>query len=272
MISNSLPTFNFLIFFFSLPEEIIWFEPPTVCRWETISESEISEHIENKSTNGIPLSTQHSIKTMSRKTERSDVSITDFNLLRIPPKIDINFIIQNIIVPRLPDGYTIILSEFSRSSAHFSEAHRIKSDRIQIQSTNDFLIPTNSPRFLHPKRTLKFNVKIVERNPCETKPNEREYLLSQLIQDLDDLYDKQQPQNQIIKQMDEITDNLSMSLHDEHGSDQVENESNPDDMIFRYEEFPWNKKVENVPEVIEPIEESEDEFEESDDDDDDDDG
>ncbi|XP_031626289.1 protein CASC1-like, partial [Contarinia nasturtii] len=217
------------------------------------------------------LKTQRSIKTTSRHFKSTEVNIIDFNLLRIPPKIDINFIVQDIIVPRLPDGYTIALSEpKSRpaSSVLFSDdATSVKRDRIQIQSTKDFLIPTNSPRFLHPKRTLKFSVKILERKPIDVNADENEYLFSQLLQDLDDMYDKQQPQ--ITKQMEEISDILSMSISDEQGSDQQDVESNTDDMLFKPEEFTWNlnKKVEVVPEVIEPVEEeSEHEFEESDDD------
>lgn len=234
-----------------------------------MSETEISERIENKPFT--ELTTQRSIKTVSHHSDRTEVSITDFNLLKIPPKIDINFIIQDIIVPRLPDGYTIALSEpKSRpaTSVIFSDdATHVKRDRIQIQSTKDFLIPTNSPRFLHPKRILKFSVKILERNSIDVNRDENEYLFSQLLQDLDDMYDKQQPH--IIKQMEEISDILSMSIPDEQGSDQQDVESNTDDMLFKPEEFAWNlnKKVEVVPEVIEPVEEeSEHEFEESDED------
>lgn len=235
-----------------------------MCRWENISETEISERIENKSTNG-QLTTQRSIKAMSTKSGPTEVCITDFNLLRIPPKIDINFIIQDIIVPRLPDGYTIALSESKSrpNSALFVENQIMQKNPSQIQSSTDFLIPTNSPRFLHPKRTLKFNVKIIERKPSVHLSNEKEYLFSQLLQDLDDLYDKQQPQ--ITKQMEEISDILSVSLSNGDESDHMENESNADDGMFRVEEFPWNKKIESVPEAIEPVVESEDEFEESDD-------
>lgn len=255
-----------------LPEEIIWFEPPTVCRWESIAETEASERIENKS-NTDQLSTRRSVRMVSRKTERTEVTITDFDLLRIPPKVDINFIIQDIIVPRLPDGYTIALSEPKsrpNSSTLFMDDTQIaRNNRITIEPTKDFLIATDSPRPLHPKRKLKFDVKIVERKPTlneigESSVNEHEYLLSQLLQDLDELCDKQHPQ--ILKQMENISDILSESMPDEQGSDQAEGDSSVDDLAFRVEEFPWNKKVETVPEIIEPIEEdSDEEFEESED-------
>lgn len=234
-----------------------------------MAETEVSERIENKSSND-QLAHQRSIKTVFRRSKRTEVCIPDFNLLRIPPKIDINFIIQDIIVPRLPDGYSIVLSEpKSRpsSSAMFSnENDTVKKEPIQIESTKDFLIPTNSPRPLHPKCHSKFIVKVLHGKPCESNPNEPEYLFSQLLQDLDDLHDKQQPQIQ--KFMEEMSEILSASLSDEQGSDQQETESNTDEMLFKTEDFTWNlnKKVEPVPEVVEPIEEdSEDEFEDSDD-------
>lgn len=228
-----------LYLLFSLPEDIIWFEPPTVCRWETVAETEVSEKIENKSSND-QSSAKRPIKIVSRKTERAQVNITDFNLLRIPPKIDINFIIQEIIVPRLPDGYTISLSEpkSQSNSTVFSsgELQTLKQKQDQILSTKDFLIPTNSPRQLHPKRKLKFDVKIVERVPIEQNSDREtkcEYLFSQLLQDLDDLCDKQQPL--IEKQMDEISENLSVSVPDEQGSDQQDAE--PDDSPFKSRDF-----------------------------------
>lgn len=205
---------------------------------------------------------------VSRHTKRTEVTITDFNLLKIPPKIDINFIIQEIIVPRLPDGYIIAMTEPKsrpNSSAIFSDdSDVVKKDCILIESTKDFLIPTNSPRPLHPKRNLKFSVKILERKSSES--NEREYLFSQLLHDLEELHEKQQPQIQ--KFMDEMSEILTASLSDELGSDQQETESNTDEMLFKTEDFTWNlnKKTETVPEVIEPIEEeSEDEFDDSDD-------
>lgn len=251
-----------------LPEEIIWFEPPTVCRWETLAETEASEKIENKPT--CQLTTQRSIKNVSQKLHKSEVTIVDFNLLRIPPKIDINFIIQDVIVPRLPDGYTIVLSEPKsrcQSKALFSiEKPTTTTECVQIKSTEDFLIPTNSPRALHPKRRLKFDVKVIERTVNELSLNEPEYMFSQLLRDLDDLHDKQLPQIQ--RQMDELSEILSVSLPDELTSDQGDNESTADDMLFKGDDFAWNltKKTEIIPEAIEPVaDESDDDFNESDD-------
>lgn len=211
------------------------------------------------------------MKKVAQKLQKSEMTVMDFNLLRIPPKIDINFIVQEIIVPRLPDGYTMVTSEpkpRSRSKALFSiEPQTTKKDKdSQIKSTADFLVPTNSPRALHPKRRLKFDVKVIERSADEPKSDEPQYMFSQLLRDLNDLYDKQMPQIQ--KQMDELSEILSVSLPDEQTSEQGDIEPNADDFLFKTDDFSWNltKKTEVIPDVIETVaEESDDECDESDD-------
>lgn len=268
LINSKLIPKCFFLFHFSLPEEIIWFEPPTVCRWESLAETEVSEKIENKPTTS-QLTKQRSIKNVSQKQQKSEVSIVDFNLLRIPPKIDINFIIQEIIVPRLPDGYTIVLSEpkirRNQSQALFSvETQTDKKKTVEIESTEDFLVPTNSPRSLHPKRRLKFDVKIIERKDNGQSFGGKEYMFSKLLQELEDLNNKQQPQIQ--KQMDELSEILSVSLPDEQTSDQGDIEPTGDDLLFKADDFAWNinKKPEVAPEVIEPVAEESEDDEESD--------
>lgn len=267
------------IFIYSLPDDIIWFEPPTVCRWEIVAETEVSEQIENKSVNNGESQAvyQRPIKMISRKTQPSQVNIVDFNLLRIPTNIDINFIIKEIIVPRLPDGYSIALSEpkyrpSSGNSAPFTikkQQSIHKKDSAQIDGVKDFLIATNSPRQLHPTRKQKFIVHIMDRNVDDTKPNEREYLFSQLLQDLDDLNDKQQPL--VEKQFDEISDNLSASLSDDASNDS-DAQLNADDSFQRIEEFPWQALTRRgtMPDIT-PQANEPDENESDDDGDDDDD-
>lgn len=260
---------------FSLPEDIIWFEPPTVCRWETVAETEVSEQVENKSINeqSAIMVQERPIKMVYRITQHSQLCIADFNLLRIPSNVDINFIIKEIIVPRLPDGYAITLSEppnrgagSSSKIAPFSNENQVnrKNEHVPIDTMKDFLIATNSPRQLHPKRKLKFDVKILDRKCNESKSiAEREYLFSQMLQDLDDLHDKQQPL--IEKQMDEISEILSASTSDDPSNDS-DAQLNVDDTFHRIEEFPWQltrrgTMADITPQVVEP--------EESDDDDDD---
>lgn len=207
---------------------------------------------------------------VSRKMNRSQLNIVDFNLLRIPSNVDINFIIKEIIVPRLPDGYTIALSEpsdWSKSRPFtIGNTSNRKKSTTQIDDFKNFLIPTNSPRPLHPKRKLKFDLHILDRKDSESKSTEREYLFSQLIQDLDDLNDKQQPL--IEKQMDEISDNLSASLSDDASNDS-EVPLNADDSFHRIEEFPWQLTRRGTipdikPQVVEPVENDDDDDEDTD--------
>lgn len=206
--------------------------------------------------------------------QRSHVSIVDFNLLRIPSNVDINFIIKEIVVPRLPDGYTIALSKpnYRPSTSKitpFSIENQCNGKKryTQIDTLKNFLIATNSPRPLHPKRKLKFDVKIVDRKDDHSKSNEHEYLFSRLFQDLNELHDKQQPM--IEKQMDEISEILSVSMSDgDNASNDSDAQLNVDDSFHRIEEFPWQLTrrgtvADLAPQVIQP--------EESDDDDDDDD-
>lgn len=260
---DAISTLSFL----SLPDDIIWFEPPTVCRWETVAETEVSEQIENKSANGESTQVyQRPVKMVSRKVQPSHVNIVDFNLLRIPSNVDINFIIKEIIVPRLPDGYTIALSEpMYRPSSGKIELFTIEKQSIysqdpaQINGANDFLIATNSPRQLHPTRKLKFNVHILDRKVDDSKLNACEYLFSKLLQDLDDLSDKQQPL--IEKQMDEISENLSASLSD--AASDSDAQLNADDSFQRIEEFPWQltrrgTMPDITPQAIEPDESDDD--------------
>lgn len=240
-----------------LPDDIIWFEPPTICRWETIQETEISEKIENKTAE---LIRQRSMRSMLKKPrQRSEIVIEDFDLLRIPSRVDINFIIQEVIVPRIPDGYTIALSNIpTRRNSLIVEPECPK-----IDSAKDFLIPTDSPRPLHPKLASKVKIKIIDRKVKED-PDRIEYLFSKLIQDLDDLRNKQIPQ--IERQMDEISELLSASVPDEQNSDSGDAEPQTDDMSFlRSDEYAWglSKKPETVKETKTPSDESDDDSEDS---------
>lgn len=248
-----------------------------MCRWETIAETEVSEQIENKSINGESAAAvyQRPIKMVSRKVQSTQMNIVDFNLLRIPTNVDINFIIKEIIVPRLPDGYTIALSEPKNRSNNSANATPLtikkqssrKNDTAQIDGVNDFLIATNSPRQLHPTRKLKFNVLILDRKVNESKSNEREYLFSQLLHDLDDLNDKQQPL--VAQQMDDISENLSASISDDNASQDSDAQLNADDGFHRIEEFPWQlTRRGTMPDITaQTIEPEENESDDGDDDD-----
>lgn len=77
----------------------MWFEPPTVCRWEWPKETNYSE---SKNT-----SKKYKMKQIKKKTTQPPRLIEDFNLFNIPAGLDMYCIMQDFVVPRLPNGYCI---------------------------------------------------------------------------------------------------------------------------------------------------------------------
>lgn len=93
---------------FRLPEDtIMWFEPPTVCRWEWPEETNYSERRKNA---------KKSKTKFKHKQSKPPRIIEDFNLFNIPSGLDMYSIMQEFVVPRLPNGYSI-------------KIHRVVGDR-----------------------------------------------------------------------------------------------------------------------------------------------
>lgn len=135
------------------------------------------------------------------------------------------------------------------------------------------LIETNSPRPLFPKVTIKRELNVVEKidrsssivTDCSNNENDNSserssdsikkvYMFSKLLKDLDELNELQYPYPE--KQIDEISESLSMSVEEE----EVETEADFTSISFlRTNDFPWNfnKKPEKSDEQP-PEEESED--------------
>lgn len=76
----------------------MWFEPPTVCRWEWPHETNLLERKKNR---------KKSKTRAKRKTSVPPKIIEDFNLFNIPSGLDMYCIMQEFVVPRLPNGYSI---------------------------------------------------------------------------------------------------------------------------------------------------------------------
>lgn len=76
----------------------MWFEPPTVCRWEWPDETNYSERKKN---------TKKSKTKLKLKVHKKPKIIEDFNLFNIPSGLDMYCIMQEFVVPRLPNGYSI---------------------------------------------------------------------------------------------------------------------------------------------------------------------
>lgn len=77
----------------------MWFEPPTVCRWELPEETNYSEHKK--------VSKKSKTKQLKKKHSQPPRIIEDFNLFNIPSGMDMYCIMQEFVVPRLPNGYSI---------------------------------------------------------------------------------------------------------------------------------------------------------------------
>lgn len=92
---------------FRLPEEVMWFEPPTVCRWETAEETKISELLEKKRN-------LHSAKKKRAAHKRQPPKvIKDFDLLNMPSGLDLYCLMQEFVVPRLPNGYMVKMGKIT---------------------------------------------------------------------------------------------------------------------------------------------------------------
>lgn len=76
----------------------MWFEPPTVCRWEWPEETNYSDRKRN---------TEKSKTKSKHKLSNKPKIIEDFNLFNIPSGLDMYCIMQEFVVPRLPNGYSI---------------------------------------------------------------------------------------------------------------------------------------------------------------------
>lgn len=154
----------------------------------------------------------------------------------------------------------LLLSTDSREPATIST----RPSSVNIKHA---LIETNSPRPLFPKVTIKRELNVVEKidrsssivTDCSNDTNDlsersndsakKVYMFSKLLKDLDELNELQYPYPE--KQMEEISESLSMSVEEE------EMETEPDFSIsfLRTNDFPWNfnKKPEKSDE--QPVEE-----------------
>uniref|UniRef100_A0A1B0CGU5 Axonemal 84 kDa protein n=1 Tax=Lutzomyia longipalpis TaxID=7200 RepID=A0A1B0CGU5_LUTLO len=216
-----------------LPENVLWFEPPIVCRWECRADVEETLREDNEDIEGLLGETTAPDHTVGQKVKSppSVIEIRDFNLLFIPPRIDLYALMLDFVVPRLPDGYGVKIEDVTGERKNSLMKYTIKEGVIH---------PTNSPRSLHPKVRLKKTLRILVRkssqdttesqspssSPTPSTDDEEEekvpqnfrrvsvsmgssgkYMLSQFIRDLDQLIELQTPH--LEAKIEEIASNLS---------------------------------------------------------------
>lgn len=213
----------------------MWLEPPTVCRWETPLETKVSEKMDNKKPDADKVPEISETKKVIKK--RKEKIIHDFNLLDIPVGIDIGSLMDEFVIPRIPDGYTIQINDkfVRRKSSVAMTIESIETKRPEIipakpiTHIRDALKETESARPLHPHVTLKRPLKILE---CESIQKEPIYMFSKLLNDLNELCELQKPT--IAKRIEEISDKLSEMASEETGNCDVESEMN-------YSEYSFNR-------------------------------
>lgn len=215
-----------------LKDNVLWFEPPIVCRWETAEETKISEELikaEERRKNSKEVNDssdddkldeteprrQSNEKIRKKKVPRKVRKIQDFNLIDIPSNIDIYFLMRYFVVPRLPDGYGVNI-EMGRNERKSSILRHIKNDTNDMgsdstikkrngpSSINDILYKIDEPRTLQPQTTLSRKLKIVLKTNSD---EENGYFFSHFLKDLDMLNELQTPKFEI--KLDEIVCHLT---------------------------------------------------------------
>lgn len=235
-----------------LSEDIIWFEPPTVCRWESYEETQLAEAAEKPTVED---------KTEEEGIKSCDEDITvveDFDLLHPPAGLDLQNLIRNFVVPRMPDGYTIQM-----------ERKTVDHDGHEL-NIRDSMEATNTPRPLFPHVDVIQQLKILEPKSianievADTKPR-KVYMFSKLLQDLDNMNDELMPYA-VDQRLDELSDVLSgeQGEEEEAGEEEAEPEHDFSMSFLRSGEFPWSLgKVEAVVETTTPAEDEDDSGDES---------
>lgn len=193
---------------------MLWFEPPTVCRWETTEETKASLKLESKRAENAPVAKQNVATppaVVKRKQPMPTKVLEDFDILDIPSHVDLSGLMRDFFMPNMPDGYTIKMRETGDASA-------------AIQSIADVMCETNSPRWLFPKREETRPLHIIEKpSTSDDQSVKATYMFSKMLKDLNELWEQQEPFFQ--RQNDEKSEMLSMSVSD--GQDTVDGDSEP---------------------------------------------
>lgn len=187
--------------------------------------------------------------SVARKRPQPTKVVEDFDILNTPSHIDLSGLMRDFFMPNMPDGYTIKMQDKAPAS---------------IQNISDILCETNSPRWLFPKRMETRPLHIVEKPATnDEEPGHSPYLFSQMLNDLNELWEKQEPFFE--RQNEENSELLSMSVSDGQHTLDAESEPNFKEMSFlrSASDYPFNF----LPKKEEPVDEakkSEDEESEED--------
>lgn len=185
-----------------LPETIFWFEPPIVCRWEPITEVDLPKK---------------QVTKFRRKKQPPIKVVEDFNLLEVPCNNQLQTLIADFVIPKIPDGYGVKINRFDPENLKNPNNNSPLLQDVEISPQLSSLIyETRAPAFLHPgcgtKRILQvvsskgyseysesFNnegsdtSEIREQEQVKEEPQENVYMFSKFMQDLDELIESKRP-------------------------------------------------------------------------------
>ncbi|XP_055637670.1 dynein axonemal intermediate chain 7 isoform X2 [Toxorhynchites rutilus septentrionalis] len=210
-----------------LPENVFWFEPPIVCRWESKEETLESDpgfaKYLDKHQQMVQAAKQRKTKSLrDRKTKY----IEDFNILDIPSHIHLSSIVVDFIIPKLPESYTVkIIPQDEKKKGNISLGGR-KSREKKRKTTKspsstgltNIVYETKIPTYLFPPGCDGKILKIWNRRnklcypsvteesddqgdyddsdndaQSNSKARKKQYLFSKFMKDLDDLIDAKTP-------------------------------------------------------------------------------
>ncbi|XP_035786611.1 protein CASC1-like [Anopheles albimanus] len=218
-----------------LPENVFWFEPPIVCRWELKEETlesdpSFAKYLERH---------EKLLQAARERNERSNLDrrtkyVEDFNILDVPQHIPLRAIVTDFVIPKMPDSCSvrIVVAEDKRrvtsssslagggkrSSKQKRRLHKMPSNT----SLNSIIYETKIPDFLFATRMPLRVLKILDRRnrqcyPCsvtsdsddlddydesdnensQSRSTKRKvYMFSSFMKDLDELLESKSPKLQ----------------------------------------------------------------------------
>lgn len=116
-----------------LPENVFWFEPPIVCRWETFEEEKEAEALDGCVQK--KLSEEEFNEKYNFHEEPIIKIIEDFDLHNIVTTCNCNLevIVRDFVIPKLPEGYTIIIKKIKKSEKkkYHYKSFKIKQKKLE---------------------------------------------------------------------------------------------------------------------------------------------
>ncbi|XP_041771385.1 dynein intermediate chain CFAP94, axonemal isoform X2 [Anopheles merus] len=190
-----------------LPENVFWFEPPIVCRWELKEETLESDPNFAKYLDRLEKAQQAARERNERSNlDRRTKYVEDFNILDVPQHIPLRAIVTDFVIPKLPDSCSIKISVAEdkrraaqptaaagsgggkRSSKQKRRLHKMPSN----VSLGSIVYETKIPDFLYATRNPLRILKVLDRRNRQCYPYAG-------TSDSDDLDDYDESDNDVVQ-------------------------------------------------------------------------